>query len=53
MLELPDGYDAQSQVTRNAVEKQLEYYGWVAGLTAILVIAASTLIWRARRCRAA
>jgi arylsulfatase/uncharacterized sulfatase len=53
VLELPDGYDVQSQVTRNAVEKQLEYYGWMAGLTAILVITASTLIWRALRRRAA
>jgi arylsulfatase/uncharacterized sulfatase len=53
VLELPDGYDVQSQVTRNAVEKQLEYYGWMAGLAAILVITASTFIWRALRQRAA
>lgn len=53
VLELPDGYDVQSQVTRNAVEKQLQYYGWMAGLAAILVITAAMFVWRALRRRMA
>jgi arylsulfatase A-like enzyme len=48
VLELPDGYDAQSQVTRNAVAKQVEFYGRT-GVVVLLGLVATVLV--ARRVR--
>jgi arylsulfatase/uncharacterized sulfatase len=52
VLELPAGYDVQSQVKRNAIAKQVEYYGATAALVVLAVVAVITLLWTVRRRRA-
>jgi arylsulfatase A-like enzyme len=51
VLELPDDYDAQSQVKRNTIEKQIEQHAWVGVLAVLALLSASLVVWRARRRR--
>jgi arylsulfatase/uncharacterized sulfatase len=49
VLPMPDGYDIHRQVVRNALERQLGFYGWALGLAVLLV--AMLAARRARRAR--
>jgi arylsulfatase A-like enzyme len=51
VLELPGSYDSQSQVTRNAIEKQIEQYGWIVGVAVLALVTVIVVAWRARRHR--
>jgi len=54
VLDLPDGYDAQSQVTRNSVAKQLQFHRRkLASVFLGLVVVITFLARRARRRRRA
>ncbi|MDZ4690145.1 arylsulfatase [Terricaulis sp.] len=44
VLEMPEGYDVQRQVARNAMAKQLEHYWWVLAITVVVLLA---LLWLA------
>jgi len=52
VLELPAGYDVQSQVRRNAIAKQIEYYGATAAVGVVAAVAALAVLRRLRRRRA-
>jgi len=39
VLEVPDGYDAQRQVARNAIKKQLQRYWWVLAIAGVVLLA--------------
>lgn len=49
VLELPEGYQIQRQVARNALKRQLELHGWKAALT--LVVLCIAMVWWRRRAR--
>lgn len=47
VLELPDGYDVQRQIERNALMRQLGFYWWVLAAIAVGLAVAALRIWRA------
>jgi arylsulfatase/uncharacterized sulfatase len=53
VLELPAGYDVHEQISINAWQRQLEFYGWQAGLLilALLGLIAGITTWLIRRRR--
>lgn len=48
VLDLPDGYDVEFQVQRNALVRQLRFYGWIP-ITALLAAAGIFILARRRR----
>lgn len=55
VLPMPDGYNVQRQVAKNAIARQLSFYWWVLALAALVLIGAAVGVWRfvARRFRRA
>ncbi|MBP6014367.1 MAG: arylsulfatase [Alphaproteobacteria bacterium] len=47
VLPMPDGYNVQRQVERNALARQLSFYWWILALAAVMLIGLSVLTWRA------
>jgi arylsulfatase/uncharacterized sulfatase len=51
VLDMPPGYDVQSQVERNALARQIEFYWWVPTLVVLLLGGLGLGIWRRRAAR--
>jgi arylsulfatase A-like enzyme len=46
VLPMPDGYNVQRQVVRNALARQLSFYWWILALAALALIAIAWALWR-------
>ncbi len=46
VLPMPDGYNVQRQVERNAMARQLSFYWWILALAVLTVIGLGALTWR-------
>jgi arylsulfatase A-like enzyme len=55
VLPMPDGYNVQRQVAKNALAKQLSFYWWILALMALALVGVAWTAWRliARRIRRA
>jgi len=51
VLDLPDDYNSQSQVIRNAIEKQIEQHVWIGGVAVVALCIVGIVALRSRRRR--
>ncbi len=49
VLEPPAGYDVTQQIARNAIAKQLQYYGWILALAALALGGVALMLFRFAR----